>query len=63
MLERWEYEEMKEERSSDSLVKAIDRIEMLEKQLKIAVDTLKTLEGWSDLAREALEDINNVRPE
>ena len=43
MLEEYTMEETKQQqgRSPDSLIQAIDRIERLEKQLKIAVDGLK----------------------
>lgn len=43
MTEDYSYEDKKQQqgRSPDSLIAAIDRIERLEKQLKIAVEVLK----------------------
>ena len=45
MLEEYTLEEQKQQegRSPDSLIQAIDRIERLEKQLKIAVEALETI--------------------
>ena len=49
MLEEYTMEETKQQqgRSPDSLIQAIDRIERLEKQLKIAVDGLKELKSMT----------------
>ena len=44
MLEEYTMEEPKQQgRSPDSLIQAIDRIERLEKQLKIAVEALEAI--------------------
>lgn len=51
MLEEYTMEETKQQqgRSPDSLIQAIDRIERLEKQLKIAVDALSWYDGLEDI--------------
>lgn len=47
MLEEYTYQEQQDGRV-DTLVKAIDRIELLEKQLKITLDALKEIYLWGD---------------
>ena len=47
MLEEYTLEEPKQQgRSPDSLIQAIDRIERLEKQLKIAVEGLELIANY-----------------
>lgn len=61
MLEEYTYTE-RESGRTDTLVKAIEKIELLEKKLNIAVKYLKKLthkEDWR-LAREALQQIKEL---
>ena len=71
MLKDWSYEEMKDGRDSEVLLKAIDQIELLEKRLEIAKAALEryNMTEWrycqynNEIAEKALEAINNVRSE
>ena len=47
MIERYNYNDEPSGRT-DTLVQALDKIERLEKQLKIAVEALETIEKKSD---------------
>lgn len=61
MLEEYTYQEQTSGRT-DTLVKAIERIEKLEKQLAIAVEVLKYYENKSK-CQKALEQIKEVENE
>lgn len=71
MLEEYTLEEQKQQegRSPDSLIQAIDRIERLERQLKIAVRGLSFIVAQSygkdmwDCAKDTLKQIEELENE
>lgn len=67
MIEPYNYNDEPSGRT-DTLIQALEKIELLEKQLKIAVEALRDIYEWADdecfkatdIAEKALKDLKNL---